>query len=81
MFELLGDFQICSLIGGLQHPIAVAVAGLVWNVGSVLYMLGYKDAALDVKTARLRKGGPLQPFASFFIFGCALKCTLTLIKK
>jgi hypothetical protein len=58
----------------------VAVAGVIWNVGSVLYMLGYKDTSLDAKTARLRKGGPLQPLAGFFIVGVALKCTVTLLK-
>jgi glutathione S-transferase len=80
IFEAISDFRICSLIGGLQHPIAVAVAGLVWNVGSVLFMLGYKDTALDVKTARLRKGGPLQPLAGFFVLGCAVKYTFNLLK-
>lgn len=80
MFEFLGDFQICSLIGGLQHPIMVAVAGLIWNIGAVLYMIGYKDTSLDAKTARLRKGGVFQPLANFFIVGVALKCTVTLLK-
>lgn len=81
LFESLGDFRICSLIGGLQHPIAVAGAGLVWNFGALLYMLGYKDNALDVKVARMQRGGVLQPLSGLFVIGCALKYTLTLLKN
>jgi glutathione S-transferase len=60
LFETLTSFTALSLIGGIKHPIVSAVAGILYCVGSVLFLSGYADTSLDVKTARYKKGGVLK---------------------
>merc|ERR1712038_280779 len=78
IFESVSDFRMCSLVGGLKYPLLVAVCGIIYCIGSVLYMLGYKDTKLDVKTARLRKGGPIKAIANFVVMICGLLSGLSI---
>eukprot|EP00521_Asterionellopsis_glacialis_P000157 CAMPEP_0195256132 /NCGR_PEP_ID=MMETSP0706-20130129/6052_1 /TAXON_ID=33640 /ORGANISM="Asterionellopsis glacialis, Strain CCMP134" /LENGTH=147 /DNA_ID=CAMNT_0040309113 /DNA_START=17 /DNA_END=460 /DNA_ORIENTATION=+ len=63
--ENLTNYVTMSLLGGLQHPLAVAFGGVCYAVGSILYMSGYSDTALDVSKARHLKGGPIK-YIGFF---------------
>jgi len=54
------SYAIMTLLGGLKYPIACAVGTVLFNVGSVLYLKGYADANLDVKTARYKKGAAVK---------------------
>eukprot|EP00559_Dactyliosolen_fragilissimus_P006595 CAMPEP_0184862902 /NCGR_PEP_ID=MMETSP0580-20130426/8142_1 /TAXON_ID=1118495 /ORGANISM="Dactyliosolen fragilissimus" /LENGTH=129 /DNA_ID=CAMNT_0027360921 /DNA_START=43 /DNA_END=429 /DNA_ORIENTATION=+ len=58
--ENVHDYQLMTLIGGLKHPIACAVGTVLFCIGSNLYMTGYADLTLDVKTARYKKGGAIK---------------------
>lgn len=40
-FETYTSFAVLSLIGGLRHPVSVAVAGIMWGVGRLRYAAGY----------------------------------------
>jgi glutathione S-transferase len=79
-FETLSDFRILSLIGGLAHPLTCAGAGILYNLGNYLYMAGYADNKLDVKTARMKKGGPINILGLLISLVCATKFSLSLIK-
>lgn len=59
-FELMTTFTVTSLLGGLKYPIATSVYGVLFSLGNCLYLLGYADTSLDVKTARYKKGGMLR---------------------
>ncbi|EJK72031.1 hypothetical protein THAOC_06479 [Thalassiosira oceanica] len=54
------SYAIMTLVGGLKHPLACSIGSVCFCIGSVLYMTGYKDANLDVKTARYKKGGGIK---------------------
>ena len=58
--ELAPGYTVMSLIGGLENPISVAVGGVLYAVGSMLYMHGYADLSLDVKMARYKKGAHIK---------------------
>jgi glutathione S-transferase len=60
MFETFTSMTVMGLIGGIKHPIAAAIAGVAYNLGCVLYMMGYADTSVDVDTARHSKGGPIK---------------------
>ena len=72
MFESLCFFVPAALVGGLKHPIAVAVEGVVYCVGGYLYLLGYADTKLDVTMARHLKGGPLKTIGLFGVCGAVV---------
>jgi len=59
-FEFMTTFTVTSLLGGLKYPLATSVYGVFFSLGNCLYLLGYADTALDVKTARYKKGGILR---------------------
>mmetsp|Transcript_25454 Transcript_25454/g.43288 ORF Transcript_25454/g.43288 Transcript_25454/m.43288 type:complete len:154 (-) Transcript_25454:172-633(-) len=65
MFESLPLFVPMSLLGGLKHPITIAVFGVLYTLGSILYQRGYMDTQLDVQKARHLKGGPIRVIAVF----------------
>ncbi len=71
IIESISDFRTNSFIAGLYYPNLVAFCGLMHCIGAVLYMAGYKDTSLDVKTARLKKGGPLKFFAGVTVMFAA----------
>jgi glutathione S-transferase len=73
--ENLPIFLVLSLAGGLKHPLVASVASVLHSAGSVLYMKGYADTALDVKTARYKKGGPIKQLGLI----AALGSTVSLI--
>ena len=49
-----------SLVGGLSHPIAAGVCGVMYSLGSYFYMTGYSDESKDVKTARYTGFAPIK---------------------
>jgi glutathione S-transferase len=57
MLESWTTFTAASLLGGLMHPIAVSIFGILYSAGNILFLAGYSDAKLDVATARFKKGG------------------------
>ena len=59
-FELMTTFTVTSLLGGLKYPLATCAYGVFFSLGNCLYLLGYADATLDVKTARYKKGGMIR---------------------
>mmetsp|Transcript_20875 Transcript_20875/g.23849 ORF Transcript_20875/g.23849 Transcript_20875/m.23849 type:complete len:152 (+) Transcript_20875:42-497(+) len=81
IFETLSDFRTVAFIGGLKHPITCAICGAVYCLGNYLYMAGYKDTKLDVKTARLQKGGPMSMLALLVSLVCAGKFSASLLSK
>ena len=80
IFEHLGDFRVLSLIGGLAHPLTCAGCGIVYSLGNYLFMAGYSDNKLDVKTARMKKGGPINLLAIVASLVCATKFSFSLIQ-
>mmetsp|Transcript_17823 Transcript_17823/g.20312 ORF Transcript_17823/g.20312 Transcript_17823/m.20312 type:complete len:151 (-) Transcript_17823:228-680(-) len=78
MLETISDFRTCAFVGGLKHPVTVAVCGVLYCVGRYLYMAGYMDNKSDVKTARHKKGGPIQFIANIVVMGCGMSSALTL---
>ena len=60
MLESLTSFTVANLIGGLKYPLACSAFAVLYSLGSYLYLVGYADATLDVKTARYQKGGQIK---------------------
>lgn len=79
ILENISDFRAVSFIGGLAHPIICATCGVLYCLGNYLYMAGYSDTSLDVKSARLKKGGPLNVLSCFVALVCAGKYSYSLI--
>lgn len=65
MLESMTVFVGMSLVGGLKHPYAVSICGLLYSVGNVLYQKGYADMTTDVEHARHAKGGPIRILGLF----------------
>jgi glutathione S-transferase len=59
-FEYLTFFTLANVVGGIHFPWVSVACVICYNLGSVLFQVGYADAALDVKRARYRKGGPIK---------------------
>jgi glutathione S-transferase len=59
-FENLSLATVAVLFGGLQYPIASAICGALYHIGSVFYQMGYADTKLDVAVARYKKGGMVK---------------------
>ena len=79
MFEALPLFIAAALIGGLKHPIAVAVEGILFCLGSYLYQAGYADTKLAPEKARHQKGGPIKYIGVFGTIGAAISVAGSLI--
>eukprot|EP00542_Grammatophora_oceanica_P011180 CAMPEP_0194028224 /NCGR_PEP_ID=MMETSP0009_2-20130614/2257_1 /TAXON_ID=210454 /ORGANISM="Grammatophora oceanica, Strain CCMP 410" /LENGTH=151 /DNA_ID=CAMNT_0038667557 /DNA_START=69 /DNA_END=524 /DNA_ORIENTATION=+ len=79
MFEMITSFTALSLLGGIKHPIVTAVGGVFFCVGSVLFQIGYADTALDVKTARYKKGGMLKWIGLFLPLGTSISLAGSMI--
>ena len=58
--ENVGTYQVLTLLGGLKYPIPCAGGTILFLGGSWLYLIGYSDVKLDVKTARYKKGGAIK---------------------
>ncbi|KAL7502900.1 hypothetical protein ACHAXN_000767 [Cyclotella atomus] len=78
--EGVDSYCIMTLIGGLKHPIACAVGSVLYCAGSLLYMKGYSDVTLDVKTARYKKGAAIKWIGFFASFISTIKLGYSLIK-
>ena len=72
MFEVLPLFIAAALLGGLKHPIAVAVEGILFCLGSYLYQVGYADTKLNAEKARHVKGGPIKYIGVLGSVGAAI---------
>jgi len=77
--ENIGDFRFMALIGGVQYPIVCALSGVIYSLGSVLFLLGYSDTSIDVKYARFKKGGAIKYFGLFSVVGCCVRTAFNLI--
>lgn len=60
LFESLTFVMIMGLVGGIKHPLASAVSGFLYSIGSILYLMGYADTSVKVDMARHVKGGPIK---------------------
>jgi len=79
MIESLTNYTAAALFAGLQHPITTAICGVFYCLGNVLYLKGYADTSLDVKTARYKRGGAFKPLAQIMVTGIAVKFSGKLI--
>jgi len=77
--ELYGSYVTLALIGGLKYPLANAIGSVFYCVGYTLYLKGYQDTNLDVKTARHLKGGPIKWIGFFTAMYSAGAFAYTLI--
>ena len=64
--EGLSSYTTMSLLGGFHRPHRVAVGGIFFSIGSLLYQIGYSDVKFDAQTARFRRGGFIK-WVGFFI--------------
>ena len=53
---------------------------LLWQLGSALYLAGYKDTSKDVKTARYQKGGGIKWLGITIGIGASISFAGTLLK-
>ena len=79
MFEVLPTIIILALIGGLKHPLAASILSLAYSLGCILFLNGYADVTLDVKTARYKKGGVVKWVGVFGVIGLSVSVAGTLI--
>ena len=49
LVEALPCFTLSSLVAGAYYPITMAITGVAWSIGAVLFQIGYADTSLDVK--------------------------------
>lgn len=71
-FELLPQFLLLALIGGLKYPVACTIHSVFFAIGSICFQIGYADTTLDVKTARYKKGGQIKWIAFLGVMYCAV---------
>ena len=79
MFEVITSFTALALLGGMKHPITTAVAGLLFCVGNVLFLMGYADTALEIEGARYKKGGALKHVGMILALGTSISCAGSII--
>ena len=80
MFETMPNLMAFAIIGGLKHPYACSLGATLFCVGSWLFLKGYADEALDVKTARYKKGGGLKHLGTILCMGCTISFAGSLLK-
>ncbi|KAJ8027099.1 Microsomal glutathione S-transferase 3 [Holothuria leucospilota] len=73
--ESLPFFLVFTLLGGLQHPLVVSVAGVVWCVGRIVYALGYYSG----DASKRAPGAILAFLALVAIFGCSVSLALHML--
>lgn len=78
-FESLTTFTGMALVSGLKHPLTVAASCALFNVGAVLYQVGYADTTLDVKMARYKKGGMLKWIGFLSLVGTTVSMSGSLV--
>ena len=79
LFETMTIFISAALFGGIKHPLTATLASVLYFLGSVLFLAGYADTTLDVKTARYKKGGVLKWVGLLTAFGTCISLAGTLI--
>lgn len=78
--ESLWLFVPSALLGGLKHPIAVAVEGVLYSAGMYLYQAGYANTDKNVEAARHTKGGPVKYIGLFGALGACISLAGSLNK-
>jgi hypothetical protein len=64
-----------SVIGGLKHPVLVAIGGVFWIIGRILFMEGYKAGPDN----RYGKGGALLWLGVLASLGSSISLTVSLL--
>ena len=52
----------------------------MYCVGNVLFLNGYADTTLDVKSARYKKGGPLKPVGMLITLVTAISAVYSMAR-
>lgn len=65
------------LVAGLKYPTAAAVLGQIWNVGRVIYAVGY--TAKDGKNGSGRLYGSVQYIGLLGLFGLMAKMGIDMV--
>lgn len=73
--ETLPFYIVFLLLGGLQHPVAASVAGVVWCLGRVIYAIGYYTG----DAGKRAPGSILAFLALFVLFGCTISLALHML--
>lgn len=79
--ETLPSHIVLTLVGGLLHPYACAIGGIVHALGCQLYAKGYSDMKLATKGARHQKGGPIKFVGVLTTLICTIKLAYQLIRS
>ena len=79
LFESMGIFVPAALLSGLKYPLYVTGCGILYSVGSYLYLTGYADTTLAVDKARHMKGGPMRTLGLFMVVGSTVKLAGSMI--
>ena len=77
--EMLDDFRLMALIGGLKNPYLNAFGGVCFSLGSYLYQVGYSDMSLDVKFARHKKGAMIKWVGYLIALGTSISFSGSLL--
>ena len=80
IYEEMCNVTAMLLVGGLKHPYLCTAGALLWQLGSALYLAGYKDTSRDVKTARYQKGGGIKWLGITIGIGASISFAGTLLK-
>ena len=80
IYEEMCNVTAMLLVGGLKHPYLCTAGALLWQLGSALYLAGYKDTSKDVKTARYQKGGGIKWLGITIGIGASISFAGTLLK-
>jgi len=79
LFESLPHVISMILVGGLKYPLFCAACGVLYSLGSYLFLVGYSDTKLDVKMARYKKGGGLKWIGILGAFGACCVASYSFI--
>ena len=68
MFETMPNMITMALIGGLIYPLSTTACAVMYSLGNFLYLIGYSDMSLNVRTARYMRGGGLKQVGLWGVF-------------
>ena len=80
MFESLPTVMCMTLLGGLKYPLTNAIGYCLYLLGSFLYLKGYSDSALDVKTARYKRGGGIKWLGVLWAMGSTVSLAGSMLR-
>ena len=72
LYEVLTSFTVLALVGGIKHPITTSIAGVLFCLGNVLFLMGYADTSLAIESARYKKGGILKHVGMLLVLGTSI---------